>query len=404
MTSLQWRCAYALLLIASLAGCGKGQSSTPTAAKQEQHAGQRADSASDKGKAAESAEHEKGKLLLSAEEIQAAGITVAPLQEKEVSEQIEVTASIGANQDKFAHVAPRVAGRLVKVLGNLGDKVRPGQTLALIDSIEVGEAQSAFIQAVSEHALAKAGAERADKLFADQIIPQKDYLRAKGDFEKSRAVLRAAQARRQTLGIAGHQASAGDASVFAVSAPFSGTVVEKKAVLGELAQPDKVLYAIADLSSVWIDVNLYEKDIARVKTGAAALITLTAYPGESFTGKVSYISSLMDKETHTIKARVEVPNPDGKLKLDMFATAAIMAGGGSKRLLLPAQAVVLIQGQPTAFVREDDGFEARAVDLGEKLRGSVVLKSGIKPGEKVVTSGAYALKAKMLKSQIGDAD
>jgi len=175
-------------------------------------------------------------------------------------------------------------------------------------------------------------------------------------------------------------------------------------VLGELAQPDKVLYAIADLSSVWIDVNLYEKDIARVKTGAAALITLTAYPGESFTGKVSYISSLMDKETRTIKARVEVPNPDGKLKLDMFATAAIMAGGGSKKLLLPEQAVVLIQGQPTAFVREDDGFEARAVDLGEKLRGNVVLKSGIKPGEKVVTSGAYALKAKMLKSQIGDAD
>jgi len=139
-----------------------------------------------------------------------------------------VTASIGANQDRFAHVAPRVAGRLVKVIGNLGDNVRSGQTLALIDSIEVGEAQSAFIQAVSEHALAKAGAERADKLFADQIIPQKDYLRAKGDFEKSKAVLRAAEDRRQTLGVAGHQASTSGTSVFAVSAPFAGTVVEKK--------------------------------------------------------------------------------------------------------------------------------------------------------------------------------
>lgn len=113
MTSLQWRCACTLLLVAALAGCGKGQSSTPAAAKQEQHAGQRADSASEKGKAAESAEHEKGKLLLSAEEIQAAGITVAPLQEKEVSEQIEVTASIGANQDRFAHVAPRRKGKQI---------------------------------------------------------------------------------------------------------------------------------------------------------------------------------------------------------------------------------------------------------------------------------------------------
>lgn len=405
MTSFQWHSACALLFAIALTGCGKGQPSTPAAGRQEKAAEQHPTKlAGAKDKAAESGEHEKSKLRLSGEEIQAAGIVIAPLQENEVSEQLEVTASIGANQDRFAHVAPRVAGRITKVFGNLGDKVRKGQTLALIDSIEVGEAQSAYVQAASEHALAKAGAERADKLFADQIIPQKDYLRAKGDFEKSKAVLRAAEDRRQALGIAGHQTAASGASVFAVSAPFAGTLVEKKAVLGELAQPDKVLFAVADLSNVWIEVNLYEKDIARVKIGAPALITLTAYPGERFAGKVSFISSLMDKESRTIKARVEVPNPDGKLKLDMFAVAAITSGDARKKMLLPEQAVVLIQGQPTAFVQEDGGFEARAVDLGEKLRGKVVLKSGIQPGEKVVTAGAYALKAKMLKSQIGDAD
>lgn len=112
----------------------------------------------------------------------------------------------------------------------------------------------------------------------------------------------------------------------------------------------------------------------------------------------------MDKESHTIKARVEVPNVDGKLKLDMFATAAISTAGSSKQLLLPEQAIVLIQGQPTAFVLEDGGYEARAIELGDKLRGKVVVKSGIAAGENVVTAGAYALKARMLKSQIGDAD
>jgi cobalt-zinc-cadmium efflux system membrane fusion protein len=147
-------------------------------------------------------------------------------------------------------------------------------------------------------------------------------------------------------------------------------------VLGELAQPDKMLYAVADLSSVWIEVNLYEKDIAKVRVGASALITLAAYrPGETFAGKVSYISSVMDKESHTVKARVEVPNADGKLKLDMFATAAISTAGSSKQLLLPEQAVVLIQGQPTAFVPAEDGGYERARSSLRKLRGKVVVKS-----------------------------
>lgn len=404
MKITQWPTIGALLLARALAGCGKGHS--PATEQREQAEPQRQANTAGAGKkeAPAAQENEKGKLVLSAELARAAGITMAPLLEQDVSEQLVVTASIGANQDRFAHIAPRVAGRVIKVTGNLGDRVHAGQTLAVIDSVDVGEAQSAYAQAASEHALAKAAAERADKLFADQIIPQKDYLRAKGDLDKATAVLRAAADRRQALGIAGPSSSAAGASTFAVAAPFAGTLVEKRAVLGELAQPDKMLYAVADLSSVWIEVNLYEKDIAKVRVGASALITLAAYPGETFAGKVSYISSVMDKESHTVKARVEVPNADGKLKLDMFATAAISTAGSSKQLLLPEQAVVLIQGQPTAFVLEDGGYEPRAIELGEKLRGKVVVKSGIAAGENVVTAGAYALKARMLKSQIGDAD
>ena len=161
---------------------------------------------------------------------------------------------------------------------------------------------------------------------------------------------------------------------------------------------------MADLSRVWIETNLFEKDLAAVRTGSPAMITVAAYPGKVFKGKVSYISSVMDKESRTIHARVELANPDGMLKLGMFATASIAAQGTEKALLLPDDAVVLIQGQPTAFVLEQGGYEARAVSLGEKLHGKVILKGGIEAGEKVVTSGAYALKARILKSQIGDAD
>jgi cobalt-zinc-cadmium efflux system membrane fusion protein len=376
-----------LLSLLLLAGCGKDD------------VAKKIEPAKEKPAASASAHTKEPGLQLSKEEIAAAAIIIAPLQEQEFHEQISVTATIQANQDKLARVAPRVAGRVTQVMANLGDKVKQGQALALVDSVEVGEAQSSYVQAVSEHALAKSGMERAEKLYADQIIPQKDYLRVRADFEKAKAVLRATGEKRQILGIAGRQNSAGT-SVFAVAAPFAGTVIEKKAVLGELAQSEKEMFSIADLSNVWIETNLYEKDVGKVKIGAEAQITTAAYPGETFKGKVTYISSAMDKESRTVKARVEVPNTDGRLKLEMFATATIATAGMTKALLLPEQAVLLIQGQPTVFIQDADGFEPRAVELGDKLQGQVILKSGITPGEKVVTGGAYTLKAKMLKSQI----
>jgi cobalt-zinc-cadmium efflux system membrane fusion protein len=346
------------------------------------------------------AKHGEAELTMSNEEIEAAGIKTAPLQEQEVREQIAVTATIGANLDRFASIAPRVSGKVAKVLVSQGDRVKRGQTLALIDSVEAGEAQSVFAQAATEHALANAGVLRAEKLYADQIIPQKDYLRARADADKAKAVLRAASERRHALGIGDHSQQQGEPSVFPVLAPFDGTVVEKKAVLGELAQPDKPLFAVADMSNVWIETDLFEKDLAKVKVGEQASVTVLAYPDQVFEGKVTYISSAMDKETHTIKARVDVANPDGKLKLGMFASAQIGTKGAARALLLPEDAVVLVQGQATAFVKDGHGFAARAVELGDKLRGQVVVKSGVRPGETVVVHGAYALKAKMLKSQI----
>ena len=400
MTSFQSRMASALMLsLLMLSACSKDGKSDKDKAGKEAVAVVAA-TPGVKSSVTES-NHEAG-LQLTAEEIQTAGIQVAPLTEQEINEQIIVTATIQANQDKLAHIAPRVAGRVVRVMSNLGDQVKQGQALVMVDSIEVGEAQSAYAQALSEQALAKAGMERAEKLYADQIIPQKDFLRARADDEKAKAVLRAASDKRQMLGIAGQShVSSKEASVFSVSAPFAGTIIEKKAVLGELATPDKELFGIADLSTVWIETNLYEKDVGKVKIGSPASVTIAAYPNAIFKGKITYISSVMDKESRTIKARVEVPNTDGRLKLEMFATAAISTTSTTKAMLLPETAVVLIQGQATTFVKEADGFEARAVDLGEKLNGQVILKAGIKPGEQLVTSGAYALKAKLLKSQIG---
>lgn len=395
-----------LFLIASLsatqlAGCGDKPKAPVKDTKQSEKTELTSKSATTSGQEKPEEKGTEKLLVLSAEEAQTAGIKVQKLELQEKAKQVVVTATIQANQSQLAHVAPRVPGRIVKVNASLGDKVKPGQTLALLDSIELGEARSSYLQAASEAAVTQANFDRAQRLQVDNIIPEKEFLRARAEHEKIHAALRAAADKLRMMGVDPGKFSG---SVFPLVAPFAGTVIEKRAVLGEIAPPDQPLFTVADLSVLWIEANLFDKDLAKVKLGMQASVTVSAYPDEVFKGRLSYISSIMDKDTRTVKARIEVPNPDGRLKLEMFATAAINTGSGTKALIVPEDAVLLVQGQPTVFVAERGGFEPRAVELGERAQGHVVLKSGVKSGETVVVSGAYALKARLLKSQIGDSD
>lgn len=343
-------------------------------------------------------------VTLTAAEAEVAGLKVSALEERQVEEQVVVTATIQPNQDRLAHVAPRVPSRIVKVAAKLGDKVRQGQALALLDSIELGEAHSAYLKARTKAQLAQRNLERVEGLYKEQIVPQKEYLRVRAEAEIADAAARAAADRVRLLGV-DPAAERGNAAVstFPLVSPFSGTITEKHAILGELAEPDKSLFTVADLSLLWIEANVFEADLPKVRVGSKAGVTVAAYPGETFSGRVAYISDGLDKETRTVRTRIEVSNPSGRLKPEMFATAAIDAGSARKVLAVPDEAVVLLQGQATVFVQAVDGFEPRPVQTGDKLRGEAVIKSGIKAGERIVTSGAYALKAKLLKSQIGDA-
>ena len=406
------RQALLFLILASvlaLAACGKsdtGKVAASAGRSDAQETRTEAEKTKDEehGKGEKKDEHgAEVRLKLSTEDIKTAGIKVEELKAQSLVDQVVLTATIRANQDRIAHVAPRVSARIVNVSANLGDRVKKGQVLALLDSIELGEAHSTYRQAQSQFSLAKSDFERAQKLKADEIIPEKDYLRARSEYEKAKAGLQAVSDKLRLLDAAHQESEQGPASIFSVHAPFAGTVIEKHAILGELAQPDKQIFIVADLSMLWIEANLFEKDLARVKVGAPATISVSAYPGEVFRGRLTYISSTVDKESRAVQARVEVPNPDGRLKPEMFATASIDTASTSKALTLPQEAVLLINGQAVAFVQEAGGFEPRAVELGEKVGGRVVVRSGVKEGEQIVVAGAYALKARMLKSQIGDA-
>jgi cobalt-zinc-cadmium efflux system membrane fusion protein len=386
-----------LVAAAALAACGQGSSDQAASATVKPVVD------TEPGQREESGHSEQERVVLTPQERDQESIAVEALAASPVREAIEVTAVIQPNQNRLARVAPRVPARVVNVYADLGQRVRAGQTLALMDSVEVGEAHAAFFRARSELDVARANLDRAEKLQAEQIIAQKEYLRIRSEHERAAIALHAAEDRLRILGVAIPSAADGNgASMFSLRAPFTGTVIEKDAVVGELASPEKPVFTIADLSVLWIEADLYEKDLSRVRKGAEAEIRVAAYPDRVFTGRLTYLSEIMDRETRTIKGRIEVRNTEGLLKPEMFATATVATTTSGKAVSVPQEAVVLMDGKPTVFVEENGGFEPREVTTGRQLSERIMIESGVEEGELVVVRGAYALKARLLKSELGE--
>ena len=384
----------ALVMVLTMSACGKPGAEGSNVAEQ---AGAKKDEHGE-----EKGEHGKEEeLTLTTEEAERAGVKVEEMRAQPLGETVVVTATIRPDQDRLARVSPRIEGRITSAPAKLGDQVRAGQTLATLDSVAVGEAHATWAQAQSDLRVAEADFKRAESLNAEEIIPRKDYLRAQADREKAAAAQRAAADRLRLLGGA-PSARGNGVSAFPVTAPFAGTVIEKRATLGDLASPSEAMFAVADLSRVWILADLPESALAKVQVGANAKISVPAYPSETFSGRVGHIGASLDKDTRTVAARIEVQNTDGRLKPEMFATATIEAVGDKRETItLPDAAIVLMQGLPTVFVFEQGAYEMRVVEPGERFGGRTVLKSGLKPGEQVVTAGTYALKARKQKSQLG---
>ena len=387
MKSQWFNPAFVLLAIALfLAGCGRDRDGDGAA----KVPAQAASAAPGPG---------RNVLTLTPEEQKDAGIQLQIAAEAEAAVTVSLNGALLPNQERIANVLPRVSGRIVSALVPVGAAVRAGQTLAVLESIELGEAQGSLRQARSDANVAEAALERAQKLAAEDIIAQKDLQRARGDAERARSALRTASDKLRLLGIASSPTGSQRDALYPVVAPLSGTVIEKHAVVGSLAESDS-LFTVADLSTLWLEADVFERDLSLLKAGGDAAVTVAAYPDRSFTGRLTYLSATMDVVTRTVKARIEVPNAGGLLKPGMFASARINAGKSARALVLPGQSVTLMNDKPTVFVSGAQGFEARSVETVPRPDGSVEIRAGIKPGDKVVVAGAYALKSRSLKSAL----
>ena len=356
----------------------------------------------------------QGTIHLSPEAIVSAGITLGAAEVRPLRTEIETTGSVDFDQRRFAHVSPRVGGRVEATLAEVGDLVRKGQVLARIDSIELGEAIGAYLQARARAELARETFERERGLFADRVSSQQEMLSAQAAAREADAALRGAEEHLHLLGLSDDQVrklgyDQPRSSVYEVRAPFAGTVVERHATLGEMVEPQTTLFQVADLSRVWVWIDVFERDLARVHLGDDVELHVEAFPGSAFEGKLVDLGSRVETESRTARARIEVPNPQGRLRPGMFARVRISdphaADGrsGSVSVLAVPESALQREGDAfVAFVALGDGrFESRAVRTGRKGDGFVEILDGLSSGESVAVSGTFVLKSEASKESLG---
>ena len=305
--------------------------------------------------------------------------TVINQHEKNV---IALSGKIEANEDKWVKVYPVVGGVVTEMKVELGDYVQKGQVLAVIRSSEIADYQGQLAAATSVVRISEKALSSAKDMFGAGLATEKDVIAAETDLEKAKADLKRLQ---QTNSIYG---SKGDA-LQTITAPVSGYVIEKN-VTDQMqfkvdgAQP---FFIIANLDEVWVMANVFESDIAKIKTGYDASVKVIAYPDKIFTGKVDRIFSILDPQSKVMKVRIRVPNPDNQLKPEMFAQINIHYDDGTTTIpTIPAQAIIFDKNKNFVMVYKDKcDIETREVELLETVGNTAYIRSGLQPGEKVIS-------------------
>ncbi len=355
-------------------------------------------------------EHREGSVILTPEGVKAAGIEVQKIAAVSASELMSATAVLEMNGDHVSRVNPRVAGRCITVNASLGDRVRSGQVLARIESGEADQAWSDYLKARARHELATRSFKREETLFAKKVSPEKDLHKARQELGEAEADMLLAREKFRRLGIDVRQVEAStngtktDRPLIPVPAPLSGVVVEKTVTQGEMVGPEKTIFTVADLSSLWLMIDIYERDIGRVKKGMQIKLSVPGCPGKEFKGRISYLADFMDEKSRTVKARVTINNKDGLLKPGMFAAASISSGqenATQKIIIIPEEAVFLDGSERHVFISEGEGrFSAREVLPGPASGGKIEIREGLKEGDAVVTKGTFALKSELKKKML----
>lgn len=405
------RTATCLAIVVAFGAVSCGGRSTSGEKPQAKEAGEKAEKPSNAD-----ADQKSEAIEIPPDTQQRLGIGVTSIGEAPLAMTLQVPGTVQPNESRVSRVRPLARGRIQAVHVKMGDRVAQGQALAEFDNIEAGELATQHDAARAElrrlHAQLTAATrqtERSRKLAEIGAAPQKEYEASlseqhqiEASIEAQQSTLAGMEARLRRFGL---QDSPSGRAMTSIRSPLTGVVTKVTAGPGDVVDATNELFAIADISRVYVQAQVFEKDLGQVRLAQVASIKVDAYPDERFNGKVVTIGDVIDPQTRTAAVRCDVANPKSLLKLDMFATVELPMGTARPALTVPAEAVQNYEGKSVVFVRATPvRFEVRPVHLGRTVGSVAEIAAGVKAGDSVVTRGAFQVKSVLLAHELGEKD
>jgi membrane fusion protein, heavy metal efflux system len=318
-------------------------------------------------------------------------LKTAEAQIQSVSQSLEVSARIQPDPARVVRVYPPAGGRLIRVAVHAGDLVTRGQLIAVLESSDVSQARADRAKAEAESEHAEHAFIRTKLLFEHKVLSEREYEDARAQQIEAKSELDRAKSRLKVLGAS----EKGSGNEVAVLSPIAGTVLDIGASAGELSKSTdnaNPICTIADLGSVWLTGDVYERDLAVIRAGVPVEVSVTAYPERHWEGKIAQVSDVIDPVTRTAKVRVVLGNSKHELKPEMFASLRLNRLA-TEALVIPASAVLHEGGDSAVMVKTaNNGYERRLITLRPLNNSEIVVTAGLKPGEVVVTEGAALLR------------
>lgn len=357
----------------------------------------------------EEEEEQEGLVELTPEQMVTAKIEIATVEIRAVSAEIAATGEIVPPDNGIARVGPKMSGRVTRLSKGVGDAVKAGEALATLNSPELGRAKADYLVAATTARVTRENSDREKALFDKGVGTERDWRNAEGEAAKARAEKEAAELRLHTFGVSDAQLkklSVDDhyGSSISVTSPIAGVVVERPISVGQMAEPQDTMFVVMDLTKVWVQVDVYERDLQQVSVGQSVEARVQAWGERTFPGTIEVIGAVIDRRSRTIKVRVVLANPEGALKPGMFA--AVKLGGTTaaprEGLFVPASAVQRDGDASVVFVPVGDHeFQMREVELRSRAGEWFEVIHGLASGEKVVSSGAFLLKSEAKRESFG---
>jgi len=345
-------------------------------------------------------------VRLTTNQLREFGITTEPVSSGSITVTITRPAEVTYNMDRFVHVVPRVAGIAVSVNAAQGHVVEAGQELAHLESRELAELKATYLAAIERLELAKDNFERAKVLKEKAITSEKLFLESRSAYAEARIALRSAKQKLHALGIGSSlldqiaKSPDADLTRFTLLAPMSGIIVERHLVQGEAVPSDREAFIIADVSTVWVNISIYSRDLERVFAGQK--VTIRSETGLTAEGKIEHVTPSVSEQTRTATARVLLKTPAQRFRPGMFVNATIDVAATRAAIRIPNSALQTEDGMRVLFVGKDGIFRPRRVKIGQQNELFAEVLDGLEPGEIIATQGAFVIKSQLSKESFGD--